>query len=217
MLSNLDLQIGEVEFIDQIGVYLPWQEMAFYDSELEVHFDGIIGYDLLRRYVVELDFAEKVITLHKPESFTPRSDDPSIPLIMKMRKPYIDAEVKTLDGSVMPVRLHVDLGSAGTLSLIPDSHSKISIPENAFRSDGMGLSGTVQSYAGRISRLRIGGHALENVTTKFHTSGYAPAGVRNGILGLGILCREQTSVGPSRLRRWEDPRGLSTSWEARWY
>ena len=188
MVRQLTVSVGSVDLLNQTAVLLPWRELPFFDSADDVFADGGIGYDLLKRFVVQLDFDRGVLSLIRPERFDYRGPGTRLPLMMHMRKPYVHAQVR-LDGAQVPVKLHVDLGNRGTLSLIPGSASGLEIPPDTTVHQGFGLSGRTHSRLGRIDRLTLGRFALSGVDTTFSTSGYATAGGRHGVLGLGILQR----------------------------
>ena len=189
LVESLTVSVGETHLLDQTAVVVPWDELSFIDVDEDWDYQGIIGYDLLKRYVVRLDFDQSVLTLHKPDSYTYAGDGEVLPLEMHQRKPYTSAAVTLPGGADVNVKLHVDLGNRGELSLITGSLPEIIIPSDAVRDDGFGLSGRVEGYGGTVDELRLGSHTLPSVGTKFQTRGYASAGGRQGVLGLRVLER----------------------------
>ena len=201
VVANLDLRLGPVGLLDQNAVLIPWQAMSWlFTSSEQIYMHGIIGYDLLRRYVVELDFESETLTLHRPESFAYDGDGVSMPLTFTDRKPYTVAHVTTLDGRRIPVKLHVDLGQTSTLSLIPGSKPGIRIPAGAVTAQGWGLSGTVEKRMGRIQALEFGRYRLNDVTCSFTVAGHATAAGRQGVMGLGVLSRFRVVLDYPRKR-----------------
>ncbi len=227
LVEGLTISLGDTHLLDQTAVLIPWSEISFLELDEVPDFQGIIGYDLLKRYVVRLDFDESVLTLYQPDSYEYRGNGEVLPLEMHQRKPYTKAAVTLPDGPDVTVKLHVDLGSRGALSLIPgsllgacrelapskqesttyepslvckllilgcrllipDRLLEITVPADAVRADGFGLSGRVEGYRGLVEELRLGAHTLEGVATKFQTRGHATAGGRQGVLGLRVLER----------------------------
>ncbi len=189
LVEGLTISLGDTHLLDQTAVLIPWSEISFLELDEVPDFQGIIGYDLLKRYVVRLDFDESVLTLYQPDSYEYRGNGEVLPLEMHQRKPYTKAAVTLPDGPDVTVKLHVDLGSRGALSLIPGSLLEITVPADAVRADGFGLSGRVEGYRGLVEELRLGAHTLEGVATKFQTRGHATAGGRQGVLGLRVLER----------------------------
>ena len=52
-VRDVNIAVGELELQGASIVYLPIESMQFFDSLDEVYFDGVIGYDFLRRFVRE--------------------------------------------------------------------------------------------------------------------------------------------------------------------
>ena len=189
LVEGVMVSVGDVRILDQTVAEIPWEEIAFIEFDEEPEFQGIIGYDLLKRYVVRLDFDNNVLTLYKADSYVYEGVGESLHLEMSQRKPYTRAGVTLPGGTDVTVKLHVDLGSRGHLSLIPGSLPQITIPQNAVRDDGFGLSGSIQGFRDQVEELRLGGHAIKDVVTKFNTRGYATTAGRQGVLGLRVLER----------------------------
>ena len=190
IIRDLDLAVGPVELRGQTAVLIPWQQMwMFFDDPEEIYFQGILGYGLLRRFVVEIDFEREVLTFHRPDGYRYEGDGEVLPLSFSGRKPYVNAEATLLDGAVVPVKLHVDIGQTATLSLIPGSRPEIDVPRGAVTVQGFGLSGRVDKKMARVRELRFGRHRLAGVVTTFPLRGHATGGGRHGLVGLGCLSR----------------------------
>ena len=189
IVQGLKLTVGELDLADQTSVILPWQEVPFFEAEEEVFIEGVIGYDLFRRFVVELDFERRVMTLSKPDSYHYRGPGEEFELTMHMRKPYIMAAASVAGGPSFPIKLHVDIGSSGTLSLIPNSHPQLQLPLKTVSAEGFGLSGKTESLLGRLDRLELASFRLNDVIASFSLQGYGTAGKRNGVLGWQVLER----------------------------
>ena len=190
VVRHLDLGLGPVELSNQTAVFIPWAEMdMFFGAEEEVYIHGILGYGLLRRFVVEIDFEREMLTLHRPDDYQYEGDGEIVPLSFSGRKPYAPAEVMLTDGTVLPVKLHVDIGQTSTLSLIPGSRPSIVVPAGAVPVEGFGLSGRVQKKMARVRELRFGRHVLRDVLCTFPSRGHATGGGRQGVVGLAALSR----------------------------
>ncbi len=80
LIEGLTVSVGDVQIFDQTAAELPWEEISFIEFEEEPDFEGIIGYDLLKRYVVRLDFDQNVLTLYKADSFAYEGSGEILPL-----------------------------------------------------------------------------------------------------------------------------------------
>ena len=201
VIRRLDLTLGPAQLSGLAAVLIPWHEMSgFFSTPEQVYIQGILGYDLFRRYVVVVDFERELLTLHRPGDFRYDGDGEILELSFSQRKPYVSAEVTLHDGASVPVKLHVDLGQTSTLSLIPGSRPAIVTPPAAVRVEGRGLSGRIHKLMGRVRELRFGRHRLRDVICTFPVSGHATAGGRHGVVGLGALSRFRVILDYPRRR-----------------
>jgi hypothetical protein len=160
----------------------------------DVH--GILGYELFSRFIVEIDYNKKMLTLVAPEIFQPKRKFQKIPIRVEDTKPYVNAEVTLADGTRIITKLLVDSGASHGLMLEPSSDERIKVPENYVSSSiGRGLGGDIVGKVGRIQALELGGYRLENVVARFPDPnsyfdslkmGSTP---RNGAIGGEVLTR----------------------------
>ncbi|MDH3743812.1 MAG: aspartyl protease family protein [Acidobacteriota bacterium] len=164
--------------------------------------DGIIGYSLLGRFVVELDYDRQVVRLHDPESYELSEDAEDaedagdahvVPLTLRNRLPYITVGVTPYGGSPLNAEVVVDLGASHAISLNTDESDEIAVPDESLTTTlGRGLSGVVEGEVGRIAVLRLGGASLHDVVTSFPVSAHQnPREVDSlaGNLGSDVLRR----------------------------
>lgn len=98
-------------------------------SQPAVSADGLIGYDLLRRAVLEVDRAESRLVLHRPRAFRSPRRAAVAPLIVVDRMPLIDVGLVLPDGGRDYVRLVLDLGLDEDLLLTPGSAGRLGLSE----------------------------------------------------------------------------------------
>lgn len=186
MTDSGAFDVGGVEFTDQRVIVLQNEMMRGFPS------DGVTGYSLLGKHVVEIDYDRMRITLHEPEGFLADTSWHALPLTFKEYQiPWIEAKVNIGGTGDVPVSLYIDLASNDTLEMLIRKEMKFALPdslEDAYL--GRGLSGDVHGFKGRIHSLTLGSFVLEDVLTSF-----APAEIRSkqagadGILGSGTLRR----------------------------
>lgn len=179
--SNQDLYVvfdSDINFTPRIGV--------------QVH--GIIGYDVFKNFVVEINYNLKYIRLHKPNSFKPKTTKKwkNLPIDVYRNKPYINSKV-TIDEKEHLVKLLIDTGSSDALWLFEDKNLKPS--DNLFFIDylGRGLSGSVYGKRSKIEKFQLTNFELENVNVAFPDSTSIDLSKiykdRNGSVGGEILKR----------------------------
>lgn len=172
--------------------------------------DGIIGFSLFDRFVVDLDFENQILTLVEPGEFRPLVGDAGIPFELVMGVPHIQLAVAIEGGEPFSTEVVVDLGASHALSLNTDASDAITIPTRSIASPlGRGLSGQILGRTGRIDAVVLGGHRMADVPVSFPQSAHQNprrAPDLGGNLGTGVLSRFRVAFDYSRRRMWVRPR-----------
>jgi predicted aspartyl protease len=158
----------------------------------EVH--GILGYELFNRFIVEIDYASSILTLHEPYSYKPKRKRNVIHLEVQDTKPYIHTNFQLQDGTTINAKLMLDTGASHSLLLDMDSHPELKLPEKVVRANlGRGLGGDINGYIGRIGSIEFGKYSFDNVISSWPDRGSFADILRRtgrqGTLGGGILSR----------------------------
>ena len=160
----------------------------------DVH--GILGYELFSRFIIQVDYEKKLLTLMELKRFKKRRKYQSIPIKIEDTKPYITTSVVLADGTQLTVKLLVDSGASHGLMLEPTSDSRIIVPDKMVSSIiGRGLGGEITGKVGRIQSLKLGAYEIENVIANFpdpnsyFDSLKLGATKRNGAIGGDVLSR----------------------------
>lgn len=138
---------------------------------LPIH--GIIGYDLLKEFIVEINYSRGYLRLSDPETYEYDKCKNCVikDLSFVNNKPYIITEV-SIDGKEnIPVKLLIDSGGSDALWLFEDDEKNIKTPETYFEDFlGKGLSGSVYGKRSRVNSYSIGDFELKNVKVAFPDS-----------------------------------------------
>jgi len=167
---------------------------------LKIH--GILGMDLFKLVVLQIDFKNKKLILHHPESFTrPSNKFKAFPLEIYRNKPYLIVQAAVQKEAATPMKLLIDTGANMTLLLHNDTDSTIVLPSKLIPGKlGDGLGGFIEGYLGRIHSLSLGDFTFSNITTHFQELppklDYGHINNRNGILGNGVLSRFNCIYAP---------------------
>jgi hypothetical protein len=162
---------------------------------MSLYHEGIIGAALFDNFVVEIDYDQRELHLHNPESYRAAKNSALVPLSFhgQRRIPYADLSVTAADGKVIDLQVVVDLGASHTLSLNMDTIDAFGLPEKTISSTlGHGVGGRVLGQVGRIDALELGGFTFDDVVATFPISEHQHPGdmdSKNGNLGSGILKR----------------------------
>jgi hypothetical protein len=157
---------------------------------------GLIGFNLFKDYVVEIDYIGEKITLHKPEyyKYKDRKKDIIMPLHFDGNKPFVRTTIVTDEMKDVPVKLLVDTGASDALWLSEKSDERISLPHNHIETFlGRGLSGDLYGTKGRIDAIWVGPLILPKPIVAFPNSEVIDQLIssndRNGTIGAEILRR----------------------------
>ncbi|MDR2910755.1 MAG: aspartyl protease family protein [Bacteroidales bacterium] len=157
---------------------------------------GLIGLNLFKDYIVEIDYENEKIRLKKPEYFNykSRNKDIVMPIIFDGDKPFVNTTIVTNSLTEVPVKLLVDTGTGDALWLSEKSDERIRIPQNYFETFlGRGLNGDLFGVKGRIDGVLIGSQILPKPIVAFPNSELIDqvisANDRNGTMGAEILRR----------------------------
>ena len=187
----------------EVGNAIKYQQTIFaifngsmdYAPKLGVPIHGIIGYDIFKDFIVDINYRAKHIKLTKPQSKNkkPCRKCEKIPLEFHNSKPYITAEV-SIDNKQIPIKMLLDTGASDALWLFEDASQDIVSTDNYFDDFlGYGLSGELYGKRSKVEALIINSFVLNESLVAF------PFGEsietlkkikdRNGTIGAEILKR----------------------------
>lgn len=160
----------------------------------DVH--GILGYELFSRFIIEVDYEKKRLTLILPKNFKKKRKFQTIPIRIEDTKPYVTTSVVLTDSTQLSAKLLVDSGASHGLMLEPSSDRRIVVPDNTVSSIiGRGLGGEIMGKVGRIQSLKLGTYDIKKVIANFpdpnsyFDSLKLGATQRNGAIGGEVLSR----------------------------
>ena len=156
-------------FSQPIGIAIPLGRMA---ARAGHDFDGIIGSDFIRQFVVEVDYQNRVLKLHDKEKFNYAGTGEAIPIqLNQLGYPLLDGEVTPANGGSIKGKFVLDLGSSGSLVLMSPV-----VTQNNLLGNGMktikaigvgGAGGQSNGQIGRVRSLQIGKFTIANPLTLF--------------------------------------------------
>jgi hypothetical protein len=144
-------------------------DMAALEKELGHPFDCVIGAPLFARFVVEVDFANRRLTLYDPSSFAYRGQGHVVPLRVAV-PPTIEAEVLTPDGRRVKATVGLDLGSDSVFDFPPSFQSKHHIlqpQQSEVVTGAIGLKGEFHTRVVRLPFVEFAGFRVEKPIAEF--------------------------------------------------
>ena len=119
---------------------------------LDVH--GIIGYDLFKKFIVEINYDDKILVLHRQEKYRPKNKFNKIPIDIVNSKPYITSIINQSKENDT-VRLMVDTGASHAI-LLDINQTTLKQPEKTIPARlGTGIGGDISGQIGRIDSFTL--------------------------------------------------------------
>ena len=152
--------------------------------------DGLVGYELFRRFGTTIDYARHEFTLADAGKFTPPPGASAIAFDLDDHVPIVTA---TLGG--LPARITIDTGSRSSLTL----HSPFVRANNLVAAyhaapesvTGWGIGGAVRGRMARLPTLQIGDQRIDGIAGELFTGdkgAFANPDI-SANLGSGVLRR----------------------------
>jgi len=179
------------------ALYVVYDDSFDLSSKLGITVHGIIGYELLKDFVVKISYGAKKITFFDREFY---DDDVCnkcevFDLQFYGNKPYLNAGVQLESYKTeTPVKLLIDSGGSDAMWLFEGSHPDLVSPKKFFIDFlGEGLSGTIYGKRTFIESLNLGRFKLKRPSVSYPDSlaiiQARKFETRNGSLGASILKR----------------------------
>ena len=160
---------GFAGFSQPVMLALPIRGLA---PRMGQDFDGIIGTEFIKRFVVELDYQARVIRLHDKERFAYAGSGETIPIQLNgAGHPILEAEVTPVGSAPVKGKFLLDIGSGGALILhspfVSEHHLLDLNPKTIKSLGGAGAGGATIGRLGRVAELKIGSFRIKSPITMF--------------------------------------------------
>lgn len=187
-------KIGDAIKLNQ-DLYAINDSSLSFAPRLGIPIHGIIGYDLFKDFVVEINYSKSFIRIVNPEKYKDKTCKKCEKLNLEFyrNKPYINARIK-VDNNKIPIKLLIDSGGSDALWLFEDDSLGIKSRDKYFYDFlGHGLSGSVYGKRSKIESFYLKSFELKNVNVAYPDSSYTlharKVKSRNGSLSGNILKR----------------------------
>ena len=160
------LQVGDAVLNDQIFAVAPTRMGFGVSAGRPV--DGLIGWEVLARYVTTFDYAGLKVTLAMPGSTQPPAGGHVIPFVFYGTQPQIAC---TIDG--IPAECTIDTGARDTMSFMSPfvaAHPEVAPAKmSEVGINGFGFGGPAMGKLGRVREVGIGDITLTNLVAGYST------------------------------------------------
>ena len=166
--KNNIFRIGEAININQ-DLYAILDSNLNFSHKLGLPIHGIIGYDLFKDLVVEINYTKRFLKLTNQEDYHRKSCRSCAELNLEFykNKPYVNGEVD-IDGKHIPVKMLIDSGGSDALWLFENDDIGINSIAPFFQDFlGHGLSGSVYGKRSKIKAFHLNKFTIKNPNVAF--------------------------------------------------
>ncbi len=165
---NNNFDIGPVEGIFQAILVLD-EDFLELEKVIGVPIYGVIGHEFFKKNPIKIDYDNNEISFYRENALKWRPIGyRKMDLELIGSKPYIDTQVRQIEGPNIEAKLLIDTGANHGLLLNRETTEDISIPPVTLETDlGRSLGGDLFGLVGRVKRLNIEGLKFRNVITSY--------------------------------------------------
>jgi hypothetical protein len=162
------------------------QNIAIFD-EIHDNLDGIIGLNLIKKYITKIDFDNQKIYLYNFGDFHYADNGTTIPVKMQRSLITIPSGLNLTGKEVLKANFLFDMGADYKLIIFSDFVQKNQLLQTGFQAESMGttvsLGHSTPVYHGKAYELSIGDIISNNIPVTLQASGLDNQPQNNGIDG----------------------------------
>jgi PDZ domain/Aspartyl protease len=194
-----ELRLGEGVFRDRPMLLMPSDDFANVFGTQSP--DGVIGKPIFERYVVRIDYQNKMLTFTPPSQYAAPSGAAVVPFDLPLQIPVVDAVLDGVRG-----RFGVDTGARSSL-LVYRPFAEQNKMQEKYRAHvdgvtGWGIGGPIRSLLARSQSFSLGGFEIKDSVIRLSTqgAGATTSSAMAGLIGPDILTRFIVTFDYSRRR-----------------
>ena len=176
-----------------------------------VEFDGVIGFDFINQFVVEIDYQKGLMNLHNPLTYDYAGKGEVFPLQFQQRTPLVETNIIMERASPVKSRLEVDTGGDGTFVIHGRFGKKHGLQQSLSKSlngSAVGACGEEKRIVGRVKGVQFGQIMIDNpvlAVSEDVEGSSSDVDDCDGIVGGEILRRFKLILDYSRKRMILEP------------
>ena len=204
--KGVSVSLPGVEVLDQTIYVLPLGSL----SALGRKIDGVLGNDVLKEFVLEIDYSARTINLYEPRGYRYSGTGKIIPLTIDEGLLFVRASVTPQGRAPIEAKFEIDSGSTGAILLntpFVESHKLLATVPKTVQTNSGGVGGTAKMLIGRVNKVRLGRFVIDHPITHFSQAreGDYASSKYDGLIGDRILSRFRVIVDYSRRRMMLEP------------
>jgi hypothetical protein len=170
-------------------------------------FDGVIGYDFINAFVVEIDYLKKTMNLYDPATYRYQGKGEIIPISIAGRRiPFVNTTITFEKGPPLEAMLEIDTGADRTIIFSGPSVAKNKLVERmpgTSQGEGRGAGGEQKILVGKVKTTRLGKFLFSNLPVGLVLADDGKE--EDGVIGGEIFRRFKLILDYSRQRMILEP------------
>ena len=166
-----EISFGDEDFRLHFLAAIPLSDIALRDGR---PMQGILGFDVLSRYTVTVDYAHRTLRFDDPQQFKAPPNAVALPLHFVKNTPVVRGVVTMSGGQRFAIDMMVDTGARGAIRLntpFVEQHQLENTLTNRLRgSVGIGVGGTTIDTIGRVASVELAGIVVKTPVASFATA-----------------------------------------------
>ena len=181
------LAFGGLTLSRLTAVVIPQKSMPCQDKFAEINFGGVIGEDLFRQFVVEIDPVARRVRLHDPRLWAAPAGATPVALAFRSGHPFVETRVTLADGRTIDSRMNVDIGMNRALTLAAGSHPALPMPADGRPRKSCYVNGVRDEREGAAVSVTLGGTRIAVEAPIYSADPNAVDGALTSTLGAGLF------------------------------
>jgi len=166
---------------------------------------GIIGYDFIKQFVVEVNYQAKVMNVYAPASYKHSGSSDIVPIKFINKKPFVNVKIKPQGRHAVEGTFMIDTGADGAMTVdspFVRAHQLLKSLTRIKQANLGGAGGTAKSITARVENIQFGRFVISNPLVSFSQAAKGSDALANyaGVLGGEIFRRFTLILDYSRQR-----------------
>jgi hypothetical protein len=170
-------------------------------------FDGVIGYDFIKEFVIEIDYLKKTMSLYDPRTYRYQGKGEIVPMLVDGRRiPFVNTTIIFEKGPPVEASLEVDTGADRTIifsSPFVKKQELVARVGETTEGGGRGAGGEQKILVAKIKAAKLGKFLFSNPPVGLVLNEDGKEG--DGVIGGEIFRRFKLILDYSRQRMILEP------------
>ncbi len=160
LIPDVTLGLPGVEVPTHVVAVFP---AADHSEAFGTRVEGVLGYDVISRFVVRIDYVTRTLTLYDPATFQYHGSGASLPITFTRNCITVPGTIAIVGRPPIETQIMVDIGSGGTLDLNSPyvaANDLVHVLGKTIPGASHGVGGRSSERIGRLESVRFGPYTL---------------------------------------------------------